>query len=99
MPSDTVYENENVLVFKNIEPEAPVHLLAVPKRHIEWSDLGEKELSLLAEVIAVAKKVAIEKNISNACKLIFNIGKTGHIAHIHLHILGGWKEKIPMNNI
>lgn len=100
LPSDIVYEDEEILGFKNIQPEAPVHLLFVPKRHIEWKDkFDERNLSLLVGVISVAKKVAIEQKINEACKLIFNVGKTGHIPHIHLHLLGGWKKKIPMYNI
>jgi len=61
---------------------------------------GTKEdLELLAELISVAKRVAIEQKVDEAYKLIFNVGKTGHILHIHLHLLGGWKKYIPMQNI
>ena len=100
MPSDIIYEDEEILGFKNIHPEAPVHLLFVPKKHIEWKDnFDKKDLLLLGTLISIAKKIAIEKKIFQACKLIFNIGKTGHISHIHLHLLGGWKGKVPKNNI
>jgi histidine triad (HIT) family protein len=98
--SDIVYEDKEILGFKNIHPEAPVHLLFVPKRHIEWKDnFDEKDLLLLGNLISVAKKIAIGKNIFQACKIIFNIGKTGHIPHVHLHLLGGWKKEVPTNNI
>ncbi len=100
LPSDIVYENEKILGFKNIEPEAPIHLLFIPKRHIEWKDeFDEKDLQLLAGLIVAAQKIAIEQKINEAYKLIFNVGKTGHISHIHLHLLGGWKKEIPMHNI
>lgn len=100
IPSDMVYEDEEILGFKDINPEAPVHLLFVPKKHIEWAEkLSEKDLFLLAKLLSVAKKVATEKNIFKACKFIFNVGGTGDILHIHLHLLGGWKEKIPRHNI
>jgi len=100
IPAQIVYEDENILGFENIKPESPVHLLFIPKKHIEWSDNFDKsELTLLSEIIAAAKKVATEKNIFSACKLIFNIGKTGHVSHIHLHLLGGWEKEVPMNNI
>jgi len=99
-PVDIVYEDKEILGFKNIRPEAPIHLLFIPKRHIEWKDkFDEKDLSLLAKLISVSKKIAIEQNILQACKLIFNVGKTGHIPHIHLHLLGGWKKEIPMRNV
>jgi len=100
VPSEIIYEDEEILSFKNISPEAPVHLLFVPKKHIEWKDeLNEKDLLLLSKIIATAKKVAVEQKIFQACKFIFNIGKTGHISHIHLHLLGGWRKEIPMYNI
>jgi len=95
-PADIIYEDEQVLGFKNIRREANIHLIFVPKKHIEWK---EKDLEVLSGVISAAKKVAIDMKIFGACKLIFNIGETGHIPHIHLHLLGGWKDKIPQNNI
>ena len=99
-PADIVYEDEEVLGFKNIHPEAPIHLLFIPKKHVEWKDeLTEKDLTLLGQLLSTAKKTAIEKHIFEACKLIFNVGKTGHIAHIHVHLLGGWKKFIPKRNI
>ena len=98
--SDILHEDKEILVFRNIEPEAPVHLLFIPKRHIEWQDeFDEKDLQLLAKLISLAKRIAIQEKVNEAYKLIFNVGKTGHISHIHLHLLGGWKEKIPMHNI
>ena len=100
LPSSLVYDNQDVLGFNNIRPEALTHLIFIPKRHIEWKDeFSNDDLMLIGRIIATAKKVAKEKEIFEACKLIFNIGKTGHIPHIHLHLLGGWKGKIPMNNV
>lgn len=101
VPSEIIYEDENVLGFKNIQPEAPVHLLLTPKRHIEWKDeFGKEELCIFSRLIAVAKQIAIQEKIARAYKLIFNVGKTGHISHIHLHLLGGWEEdKVPMHNV
>jgi len=95
-PAEIIYEDKNVLGFKNIRREANVHLIFVPKKHIEWK---EKDLAVLYQIISVAKKVAINMKIFDACKLIFNIGETGHIPHIHLHLLGGWKGEIPKRNI
>ena len=100
MPAEVVYEDEKILGFKNINPEAPIHLLFIPKRHIEWKDeFNEEDLSIFGKLIFAAKKIAVEKKIDEACKFIFNVGKTGHIPHIHLHLLGGWKGEIPMHNI
>ena len=99
-PADIVFENEEVLGFKNIHFEAPIHYLFIPKKHLEWKDeLTDNNMALLSKVIAAAKEVAIKENIFEACKFIFNVGKTGHIPHIHLHLLGGWKGEVPMKNI
>jgi len=98
--AEVVYEDNKVMGINNIKPEAPIHLLIIPKKHIEWKDkLGREELALLGKLILVAKKIAIKRGIFKACKLIFNVGKTGHISHIHLHLIGGWKKTIPMKNI
>lgn len=98
--ADIIHEDKEVLVFRNIKPEAPIHLLFIPKKHIEWQNkFTEEDLKLLIKLISAAKQIAIQEKISQAYKLIFNIGKTGHISHIHLHLLGGWKEKIPMHNV
>jgi len=101
MPAEILYEDEEVLGFKNIHPEAPIHLLFISKKHIEWEDeFDEKSLAIISRLVSATKKVAIEKNILRACKFIFNIGKTGHIAHIHLHLLGGWQgDAIPDYNV
>jgi histidine triad (HIT) family protein len=100
LSSDVIYEDKKILGFKNIRPEASVHFLFIPKKHIEWEKKFTKsDLSATTALIAVAKKVMIKKKIFGAAKLIFNIGKTGEISHIHLHLLGGWKNKIPKNNI
>jgi len=99
-PAEIVFDNEEVLGFKNIHFEAPIHYLFVPKKHLEWKDeFSDKDLSLLSGLISAVKETAIRENIFEACKFIFNVGKTGHISHIHLHLLGGWKGEIPMKNI
>lgn len=100
LSSQIVYEDKKILGFKNIKPEAPIHFLFIPKKHVEWkSKFAKNDLSLITSLIVAAKKVAIKKKIFGASKLIFNIGKTGEIVHLHLHLLGGWKNKIPKNNI
>ena len=94
--TEILKEEENIIVFKDINPQAPVHILIVPKKHIEWKDDFKKEdLELLSELILVAKKIAQKENIEKAFKLVFNVGQTAHFPHIHLHLLGGWRGKIP----
>ncbi|MFH1451226.1 MAG: HIT domain-containing protein [bacterium] len=100
LPAEIIYEGEEIIGFENISPEAPVHLLFIPKEHLEWKDglLTEKK-DILSNLILAAKKIAAEKGISEACKFIFNVGKTGHILHIHLHLIGGWSGEIPKHNV
>jgi len=98
--SDIIYEDKDVLGFLNIKPEAPLHILFIPKKHIEWrQEFSKEDSEIFSKLIIAAKKVAKEKNTQHAYKLIFNVGETGHIPHIHLHLLGGWKGEIPMRNI
>ena len=100
LPSQIIYEDKKILGFKNIRPEAPVHFVFIPKKHTEWKNKFTKsDLSSIAALIVAAKKVAIKRKIFGASKLIFNIGKTGEISHIHLHLLGGWKNKTPKVNV
>lgn len=100
LPSEIVYEDEHIIGIKSIKPEAPVHLLFIVKKHLEWKDeFSEDDLSLVTELISAAKKVAKDQRTDRAYKLIFNVGETAHFSHIHLHLLGGWKKKIPTHNI
>lgn len=92
-PSQVVYENKEIIVFKSIEPRAEIHLLIVPKKHIKSIiDLEEKDVILAGKLLLVAKKIA-EKNklAKQGYKLIFNCGRGGGqiIDHLHLHLLGG----------
>ncbi|OGZ35004.1 MAG: histidine triad nucleotide-binding protein [Candidatus Portnoybacteria bacterium RIFCSPHIGHO2_01_FULL_40_12b] len=92
-PADVVYEDEQMIVFKDIKPKTPVHLLIVPKKHIESiNHLEEKDKELFSQMIFLAKKIAQEQSISQAgYKLLFNVGRGGGqlIDHLHLHLMGG----------
>ena len=89
VPSDIVYEDEDFLVFPDIRPKAPIHLLILPKKHIvSLMDVNQEDNELVKELLLIAKKVAEEKNIKGY-KLQMNVGKDGgqEIDHIHLHLL------------
>lgn len=94
--TDFLYENENLVVFRDINPHAPVHLLIVPKRHIRSiNDLTEADNGILAEMIMTARQMAIRENVDAAgYKLLFNVEKGGGqvIFHLHLHLIGGWDK-------
>ena len=93
--AEIVYENERIIVFKDINPKAPVHLLLVPKKHIESINHLEKEdKELISEIIFLAKDLAKQKKIAKSgYRLIFNVGRGGGqiIDHLHLHLIGGGK--------
>ncbi len=95
-PAKIVYEDEKIIAFKDIHPVAPVHILVVPKRHIDSvEDLKEEDRGLAGRLILVAKKVARQFSINKSgYKLVFNVGRGGGqiIDHIHLHLIGGWKK-------
>lgn len=91
LPADIVYENEEVKVFKDIHPKAPVHLLVIPKMHIESiAHLEDDHNDIIAKLIYTAKHVAAEAGLKGY-KLVFNVGREGGqtVDHLHLHVLGG----------
>lgn len=103
IPSEIVYEDDEIMVFKDIRPSAPIHYLTVPKEHIESIiSLGNNHQAIISKLIFIAKKVAQESGLKGY-KLVFNVGREGGqiIDHLHLHVLGGWKknedvDKLPL---
>ena len=96
IPSEFLYEDDTYVVFKDINPAAPVHLLLVPKKHIRSiNDLKEDDKDILSGIFMVAKKMAMEQGVNESgYKLLFNVEKGGgqEIFHLHLHLIGGWKK-------
>ncbi len=94
-PAQIVHEDERILAFKDIFPKAPVHILIVPKKHIETvAHIGPDDKELIGELFVVAKKIAKEQGVSETgYRLIFNIGRGAGqtVDHLHLHLLGGGK--------
>lgn len=88
-----LFENEHLVVFRDIHPHAPVHLLIVPKRHIRSvNDLTEADHAILAEMIMTAKLMAKQENVdASGYKLLINVERGGGqvIFHLHLHLMGG----------
>lgn len=90
IPSTIVYEQENIIVIKDINPQAKTHLLIIPKKEIPTiNDLMQEDRELLADMFFVAKKVAKDLKIDEWYKLHFNVWeKWGQeVMHIHLHLL------------
>ncbi len=92
IPAKKVYEDEEYLAFHDIDPQAPVHILIIPKKHIESLDAaGEEYRSLLGGLLLVARKVAEDMKLEKGYRLVINTGPDGGQAvfHLHLHLLGG----------
>ena len=93
--TEFLFENDTVVVFRDINPHAPVHLLIVPKRHIRSiNDLEPTDDTILAELIMVAKNMAAKEGVAESgYKLLYNVEKGGGqvIFHLHLHLMGGRK--------
>lgn len=93
IPSTSVYEDEKVLAFKDINPAAPVHVLIIPKQHIPSAmALTEEHAGLIAHIMLVAKKIAADMGIAEkGFRIVNNCGEDGGqtVEHIHYHLLGG----------
>jgi histidine triad (HIT) family protein len=92
--TEILFETDTLVVFKDINPHAPVHLLFVPKRHIRSiNDLTDADQEILAELVMVAKEMAKTHGVARSgYKLLYNVEKGGGqvIFHLHLHLIGGW---------
>lgn len=94
IPSAKVYEDEKMCVFKDLEPKAKVHLLAVPKTHFKLlSEIGESEAQILAHMLERIPQIAADNGCGNGYRLIINQGDDAGqtVFHLHIHILGGEK--------
>ncbi len=92
IPSSKVYEDDKVLAFNDIDPKAPVHILIVPKKHIQSiAALEDGDYALVAHIIRVAKDIAAAKGLENGSRLVVNTGPDGGqtVEHLHFHLLGG----------
>lgn len=91
IPAEKLYEDDELLAFRDIAPQAPVHFLVIPKKHIQDpAGVEMADEALMGRMIRTASKVAKENNISDF-RLVFNNGaKAGQtVFHIHMHVLGG----------
>jgi histidine triad (HIT) family protein len=91
LPSDRVYEDENVLAFKDIHPQAPFHCLVIPKVHIATlNDFGLDQRALIGELLLAAKRIAAEHGLPGY-RVAMNVNREGGqvVFHAHLHVLGG----------
>ena len=93
IPTDILYQDEEVIAFRDINPLAPTHLLIIPKKHIpSLVHLSEAEASLMGNMVNTANQLAKREGISESgYRLVINCGKQGGqlVPHLHMHLLGG----------
>ena len=93
IPSDTVFEDEEIVAFRDVHPLAPTHVLVVPRRHIESvNDLSANDAAFLGRMILAARHIAAQEGVSKSgYRLVVNSGPDSGqaVAHLHLHVIGG----------
>ncbi len=93
-----LYENDHVLAFPDIHPQAPVHILIIPKQHVDsLAHTSTTEAELLSELFLAANQVAQQQHLDNGFRLVINTGADGGqtVEHLHLHLLGGRQMHWP----
>ena len=92
--TEMLFENDTLVVFRDINPAAPIHLLIVPKRHIRSvNDLTAADQPVLSEMIMVAREMAAQQGVEKSgYRLFINVERGGGqvIFHLHMHLIGGW---------
>jgi histidine triad (HIT) family protein len=93
VPSETLYQDEEIIAFRDINPQAPTHLIIIPKKHIPTlTDLSPAESSLVGRMVNIANQLAKTEGISErGYRLAINCGKEGGqlVPHLHMHLIGG----------
>jgi histidine triad (HIT) family protein len=98
IPAKKVYEDQKAFAFEDINPQAPTHVLIIPKKHIAGIDQAtEEDAELMGYCQIVAAKIARERNIENGFRTVYNVGPDAGqtVFHLHLHLLGGRKMSWP----
>jgi histidine triad (HIT) family protein len=91
IPADIIYEDDQVLAFKDIHPAAPVHFLVIPKKHIPTlNDLTEEDKALAGHILFTAQRLAVEQGCEEGFRVVMNCNPKGGqtVYHIHMHVLG-----------
>jgi histidine triad (HIT) family protein len=98
IPASIVYEDDRVLAFNDINPQAPTHVLVVPKRHVATlSDLTPADDGIVGELVRRASAIAVDRGLSAGYRTVFNTNRDAGqtVFHIHLHLLGGRPMRWP----
>lgn len=95
LPADRVYEDDEILAFKDIHPQAPVHCLVIPKQHFATlNDFGPEHDALIGRLLLTAKRIAADQGLEGY-RVAMNVERMGGqvVFHVHLHVLGGRQMK------
>lgn len=98
IPSDMVYEDDDCIAFRDIQPQAPVHILVVPRKPIpSLDDLTEEDTRLVGHLILCATRIAAREGLGEGYRTVFNCGRHGQqtVPHLHLHLMGGRQLRWP----
>lgn len=100
IPSNKVYEDDKILAFNDVNPQAPVHVLVIPKEHIASADeINEKNSTIIATIFEKLSEIAKKAGITNGYRVVTNCGEDGcqSVKHLHFHLLGGKKLSEKMS--
>ena len=92
IPAKKIYEDDDMVAFHDIAPQAPVHFMIIPKKHVDsLAQCGPDEVPVLGRMLAVAGRLAREQGSPDGFRTIINTGKIGRqdVYHLHIHIIGG----------
>lgn len=98
IPSKKIYEDDQIYAFEDINPAAPVHILIIPKKHIDSIDsLTTEELPIISHIFKIIPNIASDHNLKEGYRLVTNVGISGGqtVPHLHFHLLGGRKMRWP----
>ncbi|MDD3715613.1 MAG: histidine triad nucleotide-binding protein [Candidatus Marinimicrobia bacterium] len=98
IPAELIYRDKDLLAFRDINPQAPLHVLIIPRKHIaRVEDLDSADTELAGKMILAAKKIAKEQGLKTGYRLVFNNGPDAgqEVQHIHLHLMGGRRFHWP----
>ncbi|MCY6493655.1 histidine triad nucleotide-binding protein [Leptolyngbya sp. GGD] len=98
IPADIVYEDDLALAFRDVNPQAPVHILVIPKQPIaKLADAESQDHALMGHLLLTVKRVAEQQGLSNGYRVVINTGEDGGqtVYHMHLHLLGGRSMSWP----
>lgn len=92
IPATIIYEDDLCLAFKDVNPQAPTHVLVIPKKEIpSLADSTDADEALLGRLLSVARKIAVDLGLTNGYRTVINCGRDGgqSVDHLHVHVLGG----------